>query len=199
MKTKEIKVGNINEWLEENPEVANTIIEKNSYINVNFDGWYDLIFKAFCNSASLLGFNIKEEDILFSGFYSQGDGASFTGSVDILDYLKATKQLTKYRPLVNAIKDDKVEESVSIIRNSYHYFHENTCSLGSIGIQDDISEKVKVLLRDLEEELESKRKELSIELYQELENANNRLCSRDSVIETLVANEYEFDEFGNFA
>ena len=42
-------------------------------------------------------------DIFFSGFWSQGDGASFTGGIFIKDYLEATKQKSKYKEKLEQI------------------------------------------------------------------------------------------------
>ena len=69
----------------------------------------------------------------------------------------------------------------------------------NIEVYEDITPRVESLLSDLETELEEKRKELSLELYSDLDKANDDLRSRESVISTLVANEYEFDESGEVA
>ena len=42
--------------------------------------WYEFIFYDFLNICEILGFDVIESNIHFSGFCSQGDGASFTGS-----------------------------------------------------------------------------------------------------------------------
>jgi len=199
MRTKEIEIGTYEEWKAANETVAQRIWEKHSDINVNYDGWYDFTIENFCERVEKIGFDVTTEEIQFSGFYSQGDGASFEGSVDILKYLKATKQLTAYRPLVKAINEGNVENIVSIARDSCQYSHENTCSVDDIGVYEYISPKVENLRIDLECKLEEKRKDLSIELYRDLEKTYNYLCSEEAIVETLVANEYEFDESGDIA
>ena len=199
MRTKEIKIGTYKEWKAENETVAQRILEKHSDINVDFEGWYEDIIENFCENVEKIGFNVTIDDVQFSGFWSQGDGASFTGSIDILKYLKETKQLTAYRPLVKAINEGNVENIVGITRGSCLYSHENTCSVDTIEVYGYISPKVEDLRIDLEYELEEKRKDLSIELYRDLKKTYNYLCSEEVIVETLVANEYEFDESGDIA
>ena len=199
MRTKEIKIGTYKEWKAVNETVTQRILEKHSDINVDFEGWYEDIIENFCENVEKIGFNVTIDDVQFSGFWSQGDGASFTGSIDILKYLKETKQLTAYRPLVKAINEGNVENIVGITRGSCLYSHENTCSVDTIEVYGYISPKVEDLRIDLEYELEEKRKDLSIELYRDLKKTYNYLCSEEIIVETLVANEYEFDESGDIA
>ena len=193
MNSKEIKIGTITEWLAEDLKVANRIIEKNINVNIDYN-WFDDEIDYFIETSEKLGFDIDKDKVNFSGFHSQGDGASFEAYINILIYLKATKQLTKYRSLVNAINSGKVEDCTLVSRNSHFYSHEKTCSVNSIEVYDDISDKVSELLKDLEEELEEKREDLCVELYRNLENYYEYLRSRECIIYTLSSNEYEFDE-----
>jgi hypothetical protein len=65
---------------EELPEsVQAKVIHNNFYTNVDSDWWY---FEDFNDIAKKLGFSINNEgdDIFFSGFSSQGDGACFNAS-----------------------------------------------------------------------------------------------------------------------
>jgi hypothetical protein len=52
------------------------LIEKHREINVHHE-WWDSVYETFKEDMNLLGYSV--EDITFSGFWSQGDGASFTG------------------------------------------------------------------------------------------------------------------------
>ena len=196
MRTQEIKIGTIDEWLKEDVEVANKIVEKYSDINTDY-GWYTYNIENFCNEAENLGFEIDPDDVQFSGFWSQGDGASFEGNVDLLTYLKKTKQLTVYRPLVRAINCGYIENHVSISRNSHQYSHENTCGVDCIDIYEDITPLVEKMVDNLENEIEETRLELCSKLYSGLEAEFDSLSSRDVIIETLSANEYDFDIDGN--
>lgn len=57
------------------PSQQTKVLDKNRDINVD-DQWYEFTYEAYTNKLSKLGFyDIK---LSFSGFYSQGDGASFS-------------------------------------------------------------------------------------------------------------------------
>lgn len=200
LRTKEIKVGTIRAWLEADNTIAQNIIEKYSEINVDYE-WWDYILEAFCEDLEKSGFHVDTGDIEFSGFHSQGDGASFTGYINILEYLKSTKQLTKYSALARAIRNDKIEDSINISRFNSQYSHENTCSVDEVEYYDydSLSDKALSQITEIESELEDARCEFSQELYEKLYNSYTYLTSAESIIETLSANEYEFDEYLQFA
>jgi len=196
VKVIEIEIGTYMEWKAVNDSVAEKILELNRDINTDYD-WYSCSIEKFCKNVKKIGFETDFEEVQFTGFYSQGDSASFTSSIDILEYLKGTKQLTKYSALRRAIDNDKIENRVCIIRDSYHYSHENTCSVEQIDVYtDNITDLVGSQIAELESELEERRLELSTELYRELYNEYNYLCSDKALIKTFVTNEYEFDKNG---
>ena len=58
------------------PEAKKKALENNRDINVDYDGWEDGVTEGFREDMREIG--IDDIDISFSGFYSQGDGASFT-------------------------------------------------------------------------------------------------------------------------
>ena len=69
-------------------------IEANRDINVSSD-WHDPVIEGFQEDLSEMG--VEEVKVEYSGFYSQGDGASFTGGVqDIKKFLVKTLGLTEY-------------------------------------------------------------------------------------------------------
>lgn len=53
------------------------LIEKHRDFNVH-DTWYDFTIDQFVEECNKLKFDVSVEDVQFSGFWSQGDGASFT-------------------------------------------------------------------------------------------------------------------------
>jgi len=74
-------------------------------------------------------FGLSDVEINFSGFYSQGDGASFTGIVT-----EMSKFLGKIDPGVKELLErsdsmSRFDEAVTIkfLRVTDRYFHENTC------------------------------------------------------------------------
>jgi hypothetical protein len=72
------------------------------------------------------GFHIAE--IQFSGFSSQGDGASWTGHVWLPDFIEYHNKpehddYTQYVVLRELIKDGWCEESLTISRHGFYYNH----------------------------------------------------------------------------
>jgi len=153
------------EWLKTNEEVANKIINKHQLINVEYNGWCNSILEEFCEKVESFGFNVDVDDINYSGFWTQGDGASFTGDINILEYLSKTRQKTKYRNVIKCIENEKISNDVDIERGSLNYVHENTCYVDNIEIYDCIDTSCELSLNELRVELENKRCNLCKELY----------------------------------
>lgn len=76
-------------------ELQEKALEKNIDCNVQDSFWYECIFDYAKEVARIIGIQI--ENIYFSGFWSQGDGACFTGTYR---YRKgALAEIKKYAPL----------------------------------------------------------------------------------------------------
>lgn len=100
--------------------------------------WYEGVYDWAKEDGAKRGFEI--EDIRFSGFWSQGDGASWTGSVDVKQFVEFMLEQPegtaehrwidadrhRYLCLVELMKDGWIERHVSVTRSGYHYVHENT-------------------------------------------------------------------------
>lgn len=100
--------------------------------------WYENVYECAKEDGAKRGFEI--EDIRFSGFWSQGDGASWTGSVDVKQFVEWMLEQPEGTPehrwidadrhrylcLIELMKDGWVERSVNVTRNGYHYVHEQT-------------------------------------------------------------------------
>lgn len=106
--------------------------------------WWDCTYSNAKEEADEKGFDI--EDIRFSGFWSQGDGASWTGSVDLSKFLEHylkddNPAYGRYFTLQAIIdeKNDWVERSASITRTGFHYVHSNMMRIDAIafgGVED---------------------------------------------------------------
>jgi len=190
-----MKIENIDYWMNDK-NVLNKIIEKNCNINL-FDDWFSEEIDLFVEEINKFGFEVDEKDVIFTGFNSQGDGASFTGNINIIDYLKGSRQLSKYRSLVLAINNNKVDDTVSISRINYHYSHENSCSVDDIEVYDDLTIKQNLEVDKIAEELEEKRLELCNTLFSDLKKLYDEITSEESIIETLRINEYQINEEGD--
>jgi hypothetical protein len=82
--------------------------------------WWDYVYDNAKEDAEQYGFRI--DDISFSGFYSQGDGASWTGSVDLITWLeKHRPDCAKATIMTELIAQGWVDSKTNVIRlNSLH-------------------------------------------------------------------------------
>lgn len=176
-------------------------IEKNREINVEYWEWYDSVYDTFKEKYSDL-FEIT--NIYFRGFWSQGDGAMFEydGITDkLIDEFIA--QL-KFSPLRKKIVKDLVYFSGSGEQYG-RYSHEHSCK-HSINVEHNYQvswgryPNIDSLLDDLqimfEAFIEERYIELAQELYSMLQSEYEWLTSDEEISETLIANEYEFNETG---
>jgi len=105
------------------------LIEKHRDINV-FDDWYDWTHDDF--KTQMANKHIEVDEIRYSGFWSQGDGASFTGYVkDNARFLK-DHNLTESYPWITKLLGMGGNFTLKIERVSNHYVHENTIGVDLI-------------------------------------------------------------------
>jgi hypothetical protein len=146
------------------------------------------------------GYYQTETLISFSGFYSQGDGASFTGTVNVREWIKVNNPST-YSRLAKLMDKGIVDISGVIKRDRWHnYVHWNTTSLymdidiyGRLGWD---ATNVLGLIKQLEEDILKHHQELNKEIYRDLEKEWDYLCSEESVEESCEANDWRFLEDG---
>lgn len=183
METKTITLYKFSEL---SAEVQQKVIDENRSINVDNDFWDDWIKEDAIARLSLLGYS--DVEILYSGFYSQGDGACFTGKANLVEWLKAHKLANKYRALYQYCKDLGGEV---VISNVGHYVHENSMSLEESyslsSIEDDRynSEKLNSQVTEVMALLETETVEQAKEIYKKLENTYSNLMSDEEVRGTL--------------
>lgn len=95
--------------------------------------WWDSVYEGAKMDGEERGFFI--EDIRFSGFWSQGDGASWTGAVRLPQFLEWMCTQDRYQPLhhrivpfIELMKDGWIENRLDVTRSGFHYVHEQTVS-----------------------------------------------------------------------
>jgi hypothetical protein len=156
------------------------------------------------------GFGLSNVEISFSGFWSQGDGASFTGRVvDIPKFIRAIGIQDEI--LDKAMKALEEVYEMSIVRIDSRYVHENTVRFDLDPIDDtelilmspfglgDITLDLNDLLVEigLEDKASKWVKEKSREIYDKLERAYEDEFSEDAAEEWADQWEIQFDEEGN--
>jgi len=173
MKTKTYNLYKYDELTLEQKEKA---IDKNRDINVDFDfESYTLEYET--ERLDTLGYNAPK--ISYSGFCSQGDGASFTATGDISKLVKKTYQ--------------KYIDTITFTKNDNLYSHEYTMSIEieytdepephSLAHTEYFNNLENTLLKDAREQART--------IYKALESEYNDLTSDETISETLRANDYD--------
>lgn len=195
-------------------------------LNVQYDGWHDDVIDQFKEDMEMLG--LSDVEVSYSGFFSQGDGASFTADVsdtevfmkealglesdewlDMGDGIKPKDELDALRSDLLDIGFDTREKLtpenfiISIIRTSSRYSHENTIE-GDVDIED-IPESIEdeFPLYKYQDMIQNKvtnwAREKSKKLYRDLEKEYDYLTSDEEVKDSIEANDYLFTEDGKLA
>ena len=207
------------------PEAKTNALEEMRDINIEYQGWHEPIIEDFEERMKELG--VDGVEVSYSGFYSQGDGASFTGDVfdtktfmskalglkdtewiDIGEEEKPEDEGSRLRADLLDIGFDTREKLtpdnfvIKVERLSSRYSHENTIE-GKVYIED-IPESIEdeIPSQTIEDEIEEKvtnwARSESKDLYRNLERYYDELRSDESVEETIIENDYKFDKDGSF-
>lgn len=148
--------------------------------------WYEFIPCLDCYEEELESKGFKESTIHYSGFWSQGDGASFDASIDLERFL-----IGKYEALKG------LDFSLDIISNerSIFYCHERTKQV-DVTCNANFTVSQLDLIHELVDELEELRIEECRRIYRSLSNDYDYQNSYEHLSEFLEINEYEFTEEG---
>lgn len=171
------------------------VIEVNRYNLAQFDGWDEFILDRWKEKLAALGF--EDVEILYSGFASQGDGASFTTrEIDISKYIRATHQDKEHFPrLLVQLEANLIDNECAVTRVNFHHNHENSV-IAVVeflpGADDPCSEE----MANLELEMADRVKSLCKKMYRELEQEHDGLVADASVLEELRQTEVLFTAAG---
>lgn len=178
-------------------ELLEKVLDEHRDINTEHQGWWDMVYEDWTEKLEDLGY--RNIDICFSGFNSQGDGASFTGNVDVLAWIKTNDETNKYKRIAKLMYECIIDiQDDMIVRDRWHhYVHENTTTFhfstyyegGACQDYDNID----MILNDLESDIYLHHKNLNREIYSSLKETHDYLTSDQSVSDTLEVNDYEFN------
>jgi hypothetical protein len=158
--------------------------------------WWDCTYEDAKTIAALMG--IDTDNIYFSGFWSQGDGACFTGSYAykkgaakaVKDYAPVDKELARIVDELQAIQKKHFYQLSATVNHSGHYYHEYCTSItvwnDGTEADEDTADCVSELLRDFMRWI-----------YRRLESEYEYLNSDETVDEMIDANQYQFTEDGS--
>lgn len=162
------------------------------------DDWYTAIIEDQTERLEELGY--EDIDICFSGFYSQGDGASFTGKVNLEKWIEKNQPDSNLLPIVKNsmlwLDDNR------IVRDRHHgYYHEKTTTVHTsfsystefTGVVEDALLKQ---IDSLDEDILKQHREINRKIYSQLEKEYDRLHSDEVVEELIIENKYQFLEDG---
>jgi hypothetical protein len=195
---------------------SQAFIDEHRHFNVEHD-WWDAVYDDFREICEILGIELDAREPLFSGFWSQGDGASWTGRYraqglgyaglePLYTYDIAPIKIREHAPQdeeLHRIADElcllaRIYRPVyaKVSRHSSHYVHSSTIQIGEWEYYDDID--MDDVASEIQEHIETTLldlfRDLADWLYKTLESEYDHLTSDEVVIESLEANEIEEDE-----
>ena len=143
---------------------------------------------------TLLGFAVT--DVLYTGFWSQGDGACFTGqwyAENVCPVAKMRAHSPKDAVLLRLSRDlnalaRKDKEACATLKHCGSYCHENTIGFSVDCRRDDTADALKELSREAMQWI-----------YRQLEAEYEYLTADAQVDGAIRVNEYEFTESGRIA
>lgn len=180
-------------------DIEKEAINENRNINVDDVDWFDSVFDDWQTRLEEIGFTNAK--IYFSGFWNQGDGASFDADIDndlVVAHLVEMGRLSKTEAESILKLQDSFE--LKIRRNSYanHYSHKRTRYV-NIEYWDMDNEEQETRVERFAEQVELLRLELSDDIYSALSEDYDYLTSDEMVYDTLKANNYYFESNGKIA
>ena len=161
--------------------------------------WWDCVVDDAKTIGALMGIDIDE--VYFSGFASQGDGAQFTGNyaykrgsvAAVKEYAPQDKTLHEIAETLAQIQKRHFYSLSASVSSTGRYSHEY-CT--SIDVVDDRKAYYQDVSDDTEEELKDALRDYMRWIYSRLREERNWLNSDQMVSESLIANECEFTEDG---
>ena len=193
---REIKI-KIYPFNELTPAAQQTALEEDRFINVSDYEWYEFSLDNFKEAGKLIGIDIDQ--IYFSGFHNQGDGACFAGTYawqknSLKAVKKAYPECTELHAMAKALdtlqrqQPDKIGAKISRTgpyshEHCVHFdcYHENS----EKWLEDETEQEFKEIMRDFMKWI-----------YIKLEEVYNHLISDISVSQTLITSEFEYNELG---
>ena len=113
------------------PEDAKDVARRHYIEHWVHDDWYEYIYIEAKDDGAVQGFDI--DDIFFSGFWAQGDGAMWTGGVDLPEFIAHYLPESIGRECwIWLIQDGWVYDRASIHRTSHHYSHSYCMGISSL-------------------------------------------------------------------
>ena len=174
------------------------VLDKQRDINVDYD-WYEFIKEEFHSDLETLGFSAITSQ--FSGFWSQGDGASFTAIFELPksknDLKERVEKLLKNAPYFFHTFADKIEDMKETgLKESFlnlDFSEELEHGEEKIAVEQHGRYCHEYTMQCWNEGLQEFSRSLAARYYIQLEREYDYLTSDKAIKETIEANDYEFD------
>ena len=188
------------------------------------DNWWDCTYEYMKEEGEhKYGFRVR--DIRFSGFCSQGDGASWCGSVNVREWLNSKP--TEYQAhattqiILALIEEGWVDEQVLVSFGNHRYCHEYTMDITEITGHEPDDDDVKMetglfkgasvrelmhivgctggALYDMDKELKEDVIAFARDIYRALEEDYEGQTTEEAIAEAYAINDVWFTEEGRIA
>ena len=177
--------------------------------------WYDFVYEDFGTICGILGITLattpvrlygggtrEKSNLYWTGFWNQGDGASFEGSYvhargaarAIRAHAPKDDELHRIADALQAVQRRNIWQLHSTIRQRGRYCHEYTMS---IDVERD-SPTWQPPTDDAEDAVTEAMRDLARWLYRQIRAEYEHLTSDEAIDETLAANEWSFTASGEF-
>lgn len=140
----------------------------------------------------------EDVEIQYSGYGVQGDGACFTGRVNIQKWLKSKKMLTRFRPLVDAINDGKIDADINITHRGRYSFATSTTVNGDFsentynGSMTNAMERREKLFNELIDVIKEDRATVGNEMWHAISSVDQDIYQNDELREQYIEDNPEF-------
>ena len=188
--------------------------------------WWDSTYEMAVEDGKEKGFYIDK--IYFSGFHSQGDGASWVGQVDVRQWLEENcTDSIGVSAWCALIQEDVVSKHIQVTRHSSHYSHEETMGFANVeddtdSFEDDYTMRLTSIFKgmkvahlfdiiatddtcpykgvdDITTAIAISAKDYAKDIYHRLREEYDYLCSEEMMIDHFECNDYHFTNEGALA
>jgi hypothetical protein len=197
--TKEYSVYSFDELQDKAKENAIDKFRYSDTPNFHYNDDYECLADDFISDINEIGY--KNAKIRYRGFYSQGDGLSFSCDIDAISYIEKNNLMDKYPLIYKYISDSNNDNAYYNITNQGFYSHSGVMELnehyGNFNDYDIISDELNSEIVSFEKLLLDNAKNKADEFYQVLEKHYDYINSDEYIIQYFQANEIEFLDDGS--
>ena len=190
------------------------------------DDWYEEVYARYIGDKELEAKGMFVDQIYYSGFYSQGDGASWTGRINLDDFIQHYVKpdhpdAGRYIALLALMQEDWISIRALIYTTSFMYVHSGGMKIEGVDLMADIDAEdndlvfrqgifqgavinavaraigVESLVNDLEEWVLAEARVLADEIYIALRDEYEHYTSEEYFMELIYINGWRFDSKGN--